>query len=374
MKLTSLEVFELHIPFRAAFTHASAERAMTETVWVKAGSDAGVVGFGEGCPRVYVTGETLETAQRFFSKHRAAWLEMEWSFSVLVDWAAGHRAEIDANPAAWCAVELALLDLIGKAQQQSVEALFGLPELTGKRVYTAVLGASEPAKFRAQLAYYQKAGFRDYKIKLAGDRPRNGEVVKSLADAGVSPSHARADANNLWPNARVALAELQSLNFPWNAVEEPLPPGRVDEMRTLAQAFGSKIILDESMLRAEQLRVLAADAKRWILNVRVSKMGGLVRTLELLGEAKRHGIRVIVGAHVGESSVLTRAALTAASAARDVLVAQEGAFGTHLLARDVVDDSLMFGAGGVLQMEQTGISGASGFGLTIAADLPLRAL
>ncbi|HYD82624.1 MAG TPA: enolase C-terminal domain-like protein, partial [Opitutus sp.] len=134
------------------------------------------------------------------------------------------------------------------------------------------------------------------------------------------------------------------------------------------------IILDESMLRAEQLRELAADAKRWILNVRVSKMGGLVRTLELLGEAKRRGIRVIVGAHVGESSVLTRAALTAASAARDVLVAQEGAFGTHLLARDVVDDSLMFGAGGVLQMEQTGISGASGFGLTIAADLPLRAL
>jgi hypothetical protein len=57
---------------------------------------------------------------------------------------------------------------------------------------------------------------------------------------------------------------------------------------------------------------------------------------------------VIVGAQVGETSVLTRAQLTAARSAGDALVAQEGAFGTFLLERDVCDPPLMFGAGGVL--------------------------
>ena len=37
-----------------------------------------------------------------------------------------------------------------------------------------------------------------------------------------------------------------------------------------------------------------------------------------------------------------------AHASRDILLAQEGAFGTLLLERDVCDPPLMFGAGGVL--------------------------
>ena len=39
---------------------------------------------------------------------------------------------------------------------------------------------------------------------------------------------------------------------------------------------------------------------------------------------------------VGETSLLTRAGLTIANAFRDCICAQEGAFGTHLLERDVV--------------------------------------
>ena len=70
---------------------------------------------------------------------------------------------------------------------------------------------------------------------------------------------------------------------------------------------------------------------------------------------------MIVGAHVGETSLLTRAALSVANAYRDILVAQEGAFGTHLLEHDVVDPPLMFGAGGVLDAAQ--LPTGPGFGL-----------
>ena len=47
--------------------------------------------------------------------------------------------------------------------------------------------------------------------------------------------------------------------------------------------------------------------------------------------------------------MLTRVALTVAHATGRALVAQEGAFGTFLLERDIGDPPLMFGAGGILE-------------------------
>ncbi len=77
-------------------------------------------------------------------------------------------------------------------------------------------------------------------------------------------------------------------------------------------------------------------------------MGGVLRSLAVVEAARAAGIGVIVGAQVGETSLLTRAALAVAHAAGPILVAQEGAFGTLLLTRDVCDPPLMFGAGGRL--------------------------
>jgi hypothetical protein len=77
-------------------------------------------------------------------------------------------------------------------------------------------------------------------------------------------------------------------------------------------------------------------------------------------------MRVIVGAHVGETSVLSRAALVLASAAGDAKIAMEGAFGTHLLERDVCDPALMFGEGGKLYPEEWHFQNSAGSGLMVS--------
>ena len=127
---------------------------------------------------------------------------------------------------------------------------------------------------------------------------------------------------------------------------------------------GTKIILDESLLRAEQLDRLK-DPDRWIVNVRVSKMGGLMRSIEVAQRAAGLGLGVIVGAQVGETSILTRAGLTVMHAARPNLVASEGAFGTHLLKRDLTSESLMFGDDGAIVAEREGVGAAPGLGLDV---------
>jgi L-alanine-DL-glutamate epimerase-like enolase superfamily enzyme len=368
--LESIEACALAIPFKVAFKHASAERATTQSLWVEARGRDGAAGFGEGCPREYVTAESMLSARTFVTAHRRDWLGSIRDVGTLAGWIARHRSDIDANPAAWTAVELALLDLMGKAEGKPVESLLGLPQIAGTFRYTAVLGDSAAGQFEAQLAHYLKAGFRDFKIKLSGERARDLTKVRALAAAGVPAQSVRADANNLWSDADVAIGDLRALDFPFLALEEPLKAGDYEGMRRIALALDASIILDESLLRTDQLDRLADPAERWIANVRVSKMGGLLRSLELAGEARRRGLRAIVGAHVGETSLLTRAGLTVANGARDILVAQEGAFGTHLLARDVVEPSLMFGPGGILDADRLGIGLAPGWGVAVLDPVP----
>lgn len=126
----------------------------------------------------------------------------------------------------------------------------------------------------------------------------------------------------------------------------------------------SGIILDESFLRLEQFGWIQNDPpSTWIINVRVSKMGGVLRSLAVAQRARELGIPIIVGAQVGETSMLTRSALLVANSYRDLVIAQEGAFGTLLLEQDICDPTLMFGAEG--QLEPTKVGSHAGLGLTL---------
>jgi L-alanine-DL-glutamate epimerase-like enolase superfamily enzyme len=363
--LESIEASALAIPFKGAFRHASATRAVTQTIWVRARASNGNVGFGEGCPREYVTGESLESARAFIMARTPNWLRGIGDVASLATWVRGHAREIDANPAAWAAVELALLDLFGKAAQVSVETLLGLPALCGRFRYTAVVGDAAPDDFERQLDRYRHAGFRDFKIKLAGEHGRDAAKVRSLLASGIASDTVRADANNLWHDADTAIDDLAALGYAFGAIEEPLNAGDYEGMARIRRARGCRIVLDESVARKEELANVSAESEHWLVNLRVSKMGGLLRALDFLEEARRTGIRIIVGAHVGETSILTRAALTVAQAAGSALVAQEGAFGTHLLAHDIVDAPLMFRPGGILDADASAIGAAPGWGLPV---------
>ena len=345
-----LDVSSLRIPFRESFRHASAERSETSSLWVEATGRSGAVGYGESCPRPYVTGETLETAQQFCAQHEASVRNNVTDLASLVGWTTAHASAVDQHPAAWCALELAVLDLLAKDAGQTIEDLLSLPQLSGQFRYSAVIGDASPDVFRAAGERYRQHGFTDFKIKLSGDLARDRDKVTWLRQLPTASTRARADANNLWPDTAAATAYLASLDYPFFAVEEPIRANQYEECARIADVAGCQIVLDESFVRINQLPPLLDAPHRWLINLRVSKMGGLLRSLAIVDAARRAGIRLIVGAQVGETSLLTRAGLTVASPARDILVAQEGAFGTLLLERDVCDPPLMFGAGGVLDV------------------------
>ena len=291
---------------------------------------------------------------------------------TLEEWLQAHASDIDKNPAAWCALELALLDLFARHNKQPIEGLLGLPPLAGPFVYSAVLGATGTKQFTETLQRYQKLGMRDYKIKLSGDADRDRGNLAVLRSTDVAPAQVRADANNLWSDLNVAQDYLKSLEYPFAAIEEPLRPGQFDGLARLAKLLGTRIVLDESITRENQLVQLPGASEQWIVNLRVSKMGGLLRSLRVVKRCRQTGFALVVGAQVGETSLLTRAALIVAQAARDIVIAQEGAFGTLLLESDAVHPTLMFGARGELDVHSLRLDQSPGFGLAPVSDLAER--
>lgn len=366
MQISHLEMSLLEIPFRTSFKHASADRSKAASVWVKAAEgDGSLAGYGEGCPRAYVTGEDGATALSFFNRKRNSIIRDITSLASLQEWVESNKDEIDTNPAAWCAIELAILDLLGRSHGQPFEEMLSLPEISGQFRYSAVLGDSPAPAFEKQVRQYLHAGFDDFKIKLSGDFDSDLRKVACLKNSGPG-LRIRADANNLWDSADQVIAYFLKLGQPFWAIEEPLRPKDFYGLGRIADELGIKVILDESCIRDSDLQGVAGNPGSHVLNLRVSKLGGMIRSLRLLEHAKAQGHQVIVGAHVGETSVLTRAGLTLAWAASGNRLAIEGAFGTHLLEADICAPSIMFGEGGILSAEMQPFFGSPGNGLQIS--------
>jgi L-alanine-DL-glutamate epimerase-like enolase superfamily enzyme/pimeloyl-ACP methyl ester carboxylesterase len=352
-----LHFSELRVPLKMTFRHASAARTHGESLWVEASRGAHR-GYGESCPRQYVTGETRASCRQWLGTWQGAIQSACIGLDALRVWLAEHTAAVDASPSAWCAIECALLDLYARERGESVEALLGLAPPGGPHVYSAVLGNDEPWKTRFLIDQYCMLGLTDFKVKLEGnlevDRQKLGSIAELTAWHGVTGHRVRVDANNLWAGTpEKALDYLRALDCNLFGVEEPVKPGDVELHSRISVSLGVPVILDESLCTLADLERYDGAPGRFIANLKVSRVGGVLRGLRLVEALRTRGWPIIIGAHVGETSVLTRAAMLLAAAAGDRLAAQEGAFGSRLIEREPVSPSLKWGRGGVLDLRRT---------------------
>jgi L-alanine-DL-glutamate epimerase-like enolase superfamily enzyme len=368
VKIKNLTIQELNIPFKVSFSHAAAARSKTESVIVISESENEHRGYGEGCPRLYVTGETLETVFQFFKTHQQQIMQIR-DIGHLISWISEHQEEIDGNPAAWCAIELAFLDLEGQEKGLPIEAVLSLPELNGDFKYTAVLGVNSLHGFEKQFRQYLDMGFLDFKVKVSGNLKEDQEKINLFRSHSKDPLRIRLDANNFWTTSDSAIEYIEKLDHLFFAIEEPLQTSDYEGCQNIYRALKIPIILDESFIKRDQFQKLRSIPEAWMINLRISKMGGVLRSLAIAQQAEALGIPLIVGAQVGETSILTRAALAVAGAHSNNIVAQEGAFGTHLLERDITSKTIMFGKKGIVSV--SGFSQKPGLGIEITeADLP----
>ena len=349
MNIVEISVQHLQIPFNDTFCHASAERHKSDSLIVRVLLNDGTTGYGEGCPRSYVTGENCEYASEFIHQISPSIKLNVHDFNTLRGWIIANEQLIDDNPAAWCGLELAIIDALAKGLSVAASKFFDDESLADNCFkYTAVIGSGTTEKLTRYMRAYSPLQFDDFKIKLTGNLDLDIDRINQFSK--LSPgSRLRLDANNLWSSPLVAANYLRHLPDIFFAIEEPLTSKDFSGLTKLSTLIHKKIILDESFTTKKDLDFLKDNKKKFILNIRVSKLGGLVRSKMLIDIAEGSGISYIIGAHVGETSILTRAAMMLARSNASYLVGREGAAGEYLLSRDICEHSIMFGREGVDQ-------------------------
>lgn len=364
MKISQVNVWHVQIPFNDTFSHASAVRSRGDSLVVEAVFESGVRGYGEGCPRSYVTGENSDQGGRFINTISPGVMAQVRDYESLCLWTESNSAQIDQNPAAWCALELAIIDGLAKNSAMPANKMFGQPDLKGEKYkYTAIVGNCSDDRLKSYLRAYNSFRFDDFKMKLTGKLEQDINRIQRFRVL-TEGCRLRLDANNLWSDVQQCVDYLRQIPGDFFAIEEPLVARDFHNLEKLKCSIGKKIILDESFTTRSDYEYVRRHKDHYILNFRVSKMGGLIRSRAIIDRAVKDGIQFIIGAHVGETSILTRAAMLLGRET-PYLVAREGAVGEFLLSEDLCSESIMFGLGGLCRPE----SPENGIGYTIKPEL-----
>ena len=168
------------------------------------------------------------------------------------------------------------------------------------------------------------------------------ERVGAVRDVVGKDVDIRVDANGAWSGHEAVSALNQLRAFDITAVEQPVAASDLVGMRRVRQETGLSVIADESLVTLDDARNLIREQACDVFNVRVSKCGGLLWSLRIAELGLEAGVKVQVGAQVGETSLLSAADQHLAAHLPEVEYV-EGSFGTHLLSEDISRDPVMFG-------------------------------
>jgi L-Ala-D/L-Glu epimerase / N-acetyl-D-glutamate racemase len=346
--VSGIDVLTAELPFRFSFGHALAERRSSTNLFVRVRLEDGTVGYGEGVPREYVTGETVDGAlEALCERHVPIVLgrTVRESDDVvsLIDEIPHTAPNGSLDTAARCALELALLDAAGRHFGLSVSHWLG-PDPSPFVHYDVVLPFSSPRNVGALAVAIRALGVRQVTAKVGGDSEKDLASLRVLRRLLGGRVDLRVDANCAWTadEALDAIARLRPYRI--SAVEQPVASDDLEGLRRVTAASGEAIIVDESLRTIDEARELASTGACDAFNIRVSKCGGLLSSARIARIAADHGLFCVVGAQVGESGILSAAGrhLAAQIAPRYL----EGSGGRLLLKEDVTKQSVLPGRRG----------------------------
>ena len=202
------------------------------------------------------------------------------------------------------ALDCALWDLEAKLSGRSVAELAGLAPLHAvETAFTISLTSPEDMAARALAA----AHYRLLKLKLGGDgdEERLAAVRQAVPDARLI-----ADANEAWRASDLERLLTAAKAARVELIEQPLPAGDDALLQHIARLV--PLCADESV---HDRASLATIAKRYdAVNIKLDKTGGLTEALATAAEARRLGLKIMVGCMVATSLAMAPALLLAQDA------------------------------------------------------------
>jgi L-alanine-DL-glutamate epimerase-like enolase superfamily enzyme len=358
VNIIALNAYQVRIPLRRRIRHAAHTRTETDNLLVRCILEDGSEGFGEGVPRDYVTGETIDSTFELLKRSDlAAQREDCRDFEQAVALAERFRlAPVPGDErgcvgnAARCAVELAILDAYGRHFGRSLSDVVRLlaPEIyqPQSRVrYSGAITTARNIKTLTAAIVFRIYRFRQVKIKVGMEGYDDRRRLGMMRRWGGRKIDIRLDANEAWTPANV-VERIRALEpFGISAVEQPLPHADAAVLREVRRQVRTPIMLDESLCGRYDAERAVERQLCDLFNIRLSKCGGFVPSLRLAQFAKQHGLGFQLGCQVGETAVLSAAGRHFAASVAGLRYL-EGSYDRHLVREALATEDLTFGWGG----------------------------
>jgi muconate cycloisomerase len=351
LPIKRVDAIPVALPLKSPMKMSGITIATAENVLVRIEAADGRVGWGEAASAPTMTGDTLGGLTAAVRDHLAPLLVGQDAFNHPAVMPALRRALI-GNTGAHSAVEMALLDLTGRAKNSRLVDAVASKPLRDAVKPMWLLGNATPEQDIDEARAKQREGFHLFKLKI-GVKPLADEIAAALAvrEALGRKMPLCADANGglTLANAKRYIERTRAAKLAF--VEQPVPHDDLAALKALTK-LRLPIGIDEGI---HSLADVTANARAGAAGVslKLIKLGGFTTAYEAAKLCRRLRLKINVAAKIAESSIATAAAVHLACVVPNV---DWGVSLTHFyLAEDIVRQPLAIRDGAVALPQGPGL-------------------
>jgi L-alanine-DL-glutamate epimerase-like enolase superfamily enzyme len=275
MKIRRIRAYRVDLPLHEGSYKWSGGKSVSvfDSTVVQVETDTGVVGHGEVCPLgpfylpAYAAGVRSGIAE--LGPHLLGEDPLQLAkLNRRMD------AALKGHPYVKSGIDMACWDILGKVTGQPVCTLLGGRYGDDFGLYRAI-SQDSPEAMAARVAGYRAEGYRRFQLKVGGDPAVDIQRIRAVAAKLQPGDRLVADANTGWL-MHDALRVVRAVRDVDVYVEQPCPS--YEECLTVRRHTDHPFVLDEVVDSVEVLLRGRADLAMDVVNLKISKFGGLTKT------------------------------------------------------------------------------------------------
>jgi L-alanine-DL-glutamate epimerase-like enolase superfamily enzyme len=277
MKIRRITAYRVELPLHEGSYKWSGGKSVTvfDSTIVRIDTDEGVTGYGEVCPLgpfylpAYAQGVRAGIAE--LGPHLLGEDPLQLAkLNRRMD------ATLKGHPYVKSPIDMACWDILGKAAGQPVCTLLGGRYGEDFVLYRAISQES-PEVMAGRVAGYRAEGYRRFQLKVGGDPAVDIERIRAVAAQLKPGDRLVADANTGWL-MHDALRVVRAVRDVDVYVEQPCLS--YEECLAVRRHTDHPFVLDEVVDSIEMLVRGRADLAMDVVNLKISKFGGLTRACQ----------------------------------------------------------------------------------------------
>lgn len=278
MRITRIFAHRVELPLREGSYKWSGGKSVTvfDSTIVGIETNTGLIGYGEVCPLgpfyLPAYAEGVRAGLRELGPHLLGYDPCEIS-------KLNHRmdAALKGHPYVKSAIDIACWDILGHVTGLPVCVLLGGRYGESIRLYRAISQES-PEQMAHNVAQYRKEGYTRFQLKVGGDPDQDIERIRQVRNILQPTDRLVADANTGWTQHE-AIRVVRAVRDLDVYIEQPCLT--YEECLAVRQHTDHPFVLDENIDDLEMLLRAKADLAMDVVNLKISKLGGLTKTKQI---------------------------------------------------------------------------------------------